>query len=184
MQDPTQAAISIEGIKSFFEELDPTALMPQMDSIFSKVLLMCRIAVLIGPILLLLLGLSYLLITPKEANYYLGYRCYFGMGSDKAWQFTQRIAGMFFIALGAVLTVVMLVLAMGFGQMQTMDMVWRALWCLVWQAGLTLVTTLVINGMAMYWFDRKGELRKVSARKRRQKKAQKQQNKEDDGGKS
>ena len=44
--------------------------------------------------------------------------------------------------------------------MQVMDMVWKALRCLLWQAGLTILATLGINGLAMFWFNRKGELRR------------------------
>lgn len=169
MLDPTlgtEVSLNIDSIKEAMDGFDPQALMPEMDTIFSKILLVCRTAVIIGPVLLLILGLMYLFLTPKEANYYLGYRCYFGMGSDKAWQFTQRIAGLVFCGLGGVLTVVMLIMALSFGHMESMDMVWRTVWCLVWEAGLVLLATLTINLLAMYWFDRKGELRKRARKKK------------------
>ena len=89
---PTEAALDIEALKKAFEDFDLATLLPNLDSIFGKITLICRICVLVGPILLLVLGLSYLFLAPKEANYYLGYRCYYGMGSVHAWRFTQRIA--------------------------------------------------------------------------------------------
>lgn len=104
---PTEAALDIEALKKAFEDFDLATLLPNLDSIFGKITLICRICVLVGPILLLVLGLSYLFLAPKEANYYLGYRCYYGMGSVHAWRFTQRIAGMVLGGLGLVLTVVM-----------------------------------------------------------------------------
>ena len=156
----TEAALNFDNIKEMMDGFNPEALLPQMDTIFSKVLLVCRVAVMIGPVLLLVLGLAYLFLSPKEANYYFGYRCYFGMGSVNAWRFTQRIAGIVLGGLGLILTPVMFFISSGFAGMQVMDMVWKALRCLLWQAGLTILATLAINGLAMFWFNRKGELRR------------------------
>ena len=68
--------------------------------------------------LLFLLGLVYLFLTPKEANHYIGYRCYFGMGSVNAWRFTQRLAGIVFGSLGLILGSVMLLTVASFRQME------------------------------------------------------------------
>lgn len=156
----TEAALDFEAIKKTFEDFDLAKLLPQIDSIFDKITVLCRVCVMIGPILLLILGLCYLLLAPKEANFYFGYRCYYGMGSVHAWRFTQRIAGMVLGGLGLVLTVIMAILSLGFGSMEVESMLWRTVWCLVWQAVLTLLATLAINGLAMFWFNRKGELRR------------------------
>ena len=156
----TEAALDFEAIKKTFEDFDLAKLLPQIDSIFDKITVLCRICVMIGPILLLILGLCYLLLAPKEANFYFGYRCYYGMGSVHAWRFTQRIAGMVLGGLGLVLTVIMAILSLGFGSMEVEALLWRTVWCLVWQAVLTLLATLAINGLAMFWFNRKGELRR------------------------
>ena len=156
----TEAALNFDSIKEMMDGFNPEALLPQMGTIFSRVLLVCRIAVMAGPVLLLVLGLAYLFLSPKEANYYFGYRCYFGMGSVNAWRFTQRIAGIVLGGLGLILTPVMFFISSGFAGMQVMDMVWKALRCLLWQAGLTILATLAINGLAMFWFNRKGELRR------------------------
>ena len=157
---PTEAALYIDALKKAFEDFDLATLLPKLDSIFDKITLICRICVLVGPIILLILGLFYLFLSPKEANYYFGYRCYYGMGSVHAWRFTQRIAGIVLGGLGLILTPVMFLISSGFAGMQVMDMVWKALRCLLWQAGLTILATLAINGLAMFWFNRKGELRR------------------------
>lgn len=162
---PTEAAIDFESLKKAFENFDLATLFPKLDSVFGKITLICRVCVLVGPILLLILGLCYLFLAPKEANYYFGYRCYYGMGSVHAWRFTQRIAGMILGSLGLVLTIVMAVLSLGFAAMEIEAMVWRAVRCLVWEAVLSLLATLAINGLAMYWFDRKGELRRRPKKK-------------------
>lgn len=156
----TEAALDFEAIKKTFEDFDLAKLLPQIDSIFDKITVLCRICVMLGPVLLLILGLCYLLLAPKEANFYFGYRCYYGMGSVHAWRFTQRIAGLVLGGLGLVLTVIMAILSLGFGSMEVEALLWRTVWCLVWQAVLTGLATLAINGLAMFWFNRKGELRR------------------------
>ena len=155
----TEAVMDIESIKEMMDAFDPAALLPELDSIFSGLATVCRVAVLAGPIVLLVLGLAYLFFSPKEANYYFGYRCYYGMGSVQAWRFTQRMAGMVLGGLGLVLTGVMLVVSGGFAGMEVMDMVWRAAVCLIWEAVLSVAAILFINGTAMMKFDRKGEFR-------------------------
>ena len=163
----TEAAFGIESIKELMDGFDPAALLPDLSTALGKVELVCRVAVLVGPILILALGIAYLLLSPKEANYYFGYRCYFGMGSVQAWRFSQRIAGLTFAGLGLVLTVIMLLISGGFSGMAAMDLAWKAVWCLVWEAALVLLATLAINGVCMFFFNAKGEPRRKSANSRR-----------------
>ena len=109
--EPTLAAeggLNIDSIKEVMDAFDPASLLPELEAIFEKVSLVCRVAVVLGPVLLVALGLVYLFLTPKEANHYIGYRCYFGMGSVQAWRFTQRLAGILFTALGVILGAVAL----------------------------------------------------------------------------
>ena len=156
----TEAALDIESIKELMDAFDPASLLPQLDSVFETVVLACRIAVMVGPIVLLLMGLVYLFFTPREANHYIGYRCYYGMGSVQAWRFTQRLAGIVFGSLGLILTVVMLFVTNGFAGMEVMDMVWKAVTCLLGEAGLTILATLGVNFIVFSGFDRNGELRR------------------------
>ena len=161
--DPTAAtepALDIESIKEIMDAFDPAALLPELDSIFGWVTLACRIAVIIGPVILLILGLAYLFLSPKEANYHFGYRCYYGMGSVPAWQFTQRLAGTVLAVLGLILTIVMVFVSNGFAAMEMTDMVWRTVYCLLWEAGLALAANIGINITATVLFDRRGDRRK------------------------
>ena len=156
----TEAGFDFDAVKALMDEFDPAALLPDLSTIFGWMELGCRVAVLIGPILLLVLGISYLLLSPKEANYYFGYRTYFGMGSVQAWRFTQRLAGIVLGVLGLILTGVMLVVSGSFAGMEMADMVWKALACVGIEAVLALVANLAINITAMARFDRRGEYRK------------------------
>lgn len=158
--EATEPALDIESIKEIMDAFDPASLLPELDSIFGWITFICRIAVMVGPIVLLILGIVYLLFSPKEANHYLGYRCYYGMGSVEAWRFTQRVAGIVLGILGLVLTGVMLVISGGFGSMETMDMVWRTVACLVVEGVIAIAANIGICVAAMARFDRRGNYRK------------------------
>ena len=153
----TEGSLDIASIKSVMDGFDPASLLPDLSKVFGSLVGVCRVAVMIGPVIALILGLAYLFLAPKEANYYFGYRCYFGMGS--AWRFTQRIAGMILGGLGLILTVIMAIVTAGYGSMDSMDMVWSAVNCLIWEAVLLLIGTIAINLIAMANFDAKGEYR-------------------------
>ena len=160
--DPTAAtepALDIESIKELMDAFDPASLLPELGDIFSLITSVCRIAVMVGPLILLVLGLAYLLFSPKEANYYFGYRCYFGMGSVEAWRFTQRLAGIVLGLTGLILSGIMLFLSSGFPGMDTMEMVWRAFWCLIWQAAIILAANAAIWAVTFFRFDAKGNYR-------------------------
>jgi len=58
------------------------------------------------------------------------------------------------------LTVIMLIVSGSFGSLEVMDMVWRAVSCLVWEAVLALIANLTIAAAAAATFDRNGEYRK------------------------
>ena len=152
--------LDIESIKAVLDGFDPATLLPDLSKVFDTLAPVCRFAVLIGPVVLLLLGLSYLILSPKEANHYLGYRCYFGMGSEYAWRFTQRLAGFLFTGTGLVLTVVMFAISASFPYMQLTAMVWKAFSCLVVELAAAILLVLIVNLSAAFRFDRKGRHRR------------------------
>ena len=158
--------MSIDDFKGLMDAFEPASLLPELDSIIGKLAFVARIAVLLGPAALLLMGLLYLFAAPKEANYYIGYRCYYGMGSVEAWRFTQKIAGIAFAALGLVTGAAALLISSGFAQMDTMGLLWQAVYCVAGEAALVAVTCLVINTVAAVRFDGKGNLRRKKTGKR------------------
>ena len=152
----SEPALDVASIKSLMDGFDPAAMLPDLSELFGSLATLCRFAVMIGPVVLFVLGLAYLFLSPKEANYYFGYRCYFGMGSVQAWRFTQRIAGMLFGGVGLILTIVMFLISGGFAEMEVTDMVWKAAGCLACQAIIAIVLTLLVNFLAFFFFDAKG----------------------------
>ena len=136
--------------------LDLGALMPDLTTLLGWVEFLLRICVMAGPLLLLGFGLVFLLAPPKEANYGLGYRFWWGMASLEAWQFTQRIAGMVWSGLGALLTIVMALLCTGLRDLEPMDMAWRAGVYVLWVIGLTVLACIAIDVVVILRFDRYG----------------------------
>lgn len=151
------------GLTQAAEELEITQLLPNIEQLSGKITLICRFAVLIGPLLLLALGLSYYFLAPKEANWYFGYRCYFGMGSPRAWQYTQHLAGLVMGSLGALLSLFMLVICIRFSFQPLQDVVWTTAYSLIIQVILALSGTVFINIWTMNCFDTKGRVRRKHA---------------------
>lgn len=151
---------NLEDIKVLMDNFDPAALLPDLTSVVGKVEFVTRIAVLVGPIVLLVLGLMYFFMAPKEANHHFGYRCYHGMGSVEAWRFTQRLAGIVWGVLGLGMTAVMLLLTSGYGGKEIMDIIGSGCTSLVWEVVLVVLSCIGINVIVMIRFDSKGDYRK------------------------
>ncbi len=164
----TEAAFDLQSIKEMMDNFDPAALLPEINGIVGVVRTVCTVAILVGPIVLLGMGIAYLLFAPREANYYFGYRTTFGMGSVSAWRHTQRVAGFLFGGLGAVLTLIMLLISLTLSGREPMVMVTLALECLIWEAVLVVIAVLSINSIAAFTFDFKGNKRRKPQPKRRE----------------
>ena len=148
--------MDLEQIKSLLEGFDIAAFLPELDTVMGWVEMLLRIAVMAGPLLLLGFGLLYLVAPPKEANHGLGFRCWWGMASLQAWQFTQKIAGLVWSALGVILTIVMAVICNAWKPEVPMEMVWSAVSCLLWEIGLVFVSCIGIYAAVIICFDKYG----------------------------
>lgn len=145
----------MELISKLFD-MDLSKLVPKLPVFLGIVHTLLVLAVLIGPILLVVLGALYLFKPAPEANYKYGFRTYFGMGSIEAWQFSQRIAGLIFGALGALLLVVMLIVVFTFIGKDLLRIAGTAIVCLIIQAILTLAARLTIAFLCWKYFDKDG----------------------------
>lgn len=135
------------------------SLLPSMDAVLDWIGLGIRIAVLIGPLLILILGLIYYFAPPKEANHKFGYRFFWGMGSVEAWQFTQRLAGVVWAGVGLILTVVMLFVSANLGSMEAMKMAENAVACLLWELGVIGFACIAVDVVVALRYDKQGNVR-------------------------
>ncbi len=150
----------MEALKSLLNDFDIANLFPDLTKVVGWLELLVRLCVLVGPVVLLALGLMYFFFPPKEANHFVGYRFYWGMGSVEAWCFAQKIVGMIWGILGLVLTVVMLLVTNGYGRMEAMDVMTSALTCILWQIGLVAASCIGVNIVLILRYDRFGDRRK------------------------
>lgn len=150
----------MDKLTAIFDGLDPAKLVPRMDSLLALLLTVARVAVVIGPVVMVALGAWYLFFPPKEANHRAGFRTYFGMGSVEAWRFTQKLAGIAIGSAGLALTVIMVIISMGYAGKDIMDVASSAIRCLIWQGAVALAIYLGVSITAAVIFDAKGQRRK------------------------
>ena len=147
-------------ITELMDKLDPSKLLPELESLMRKSGSIAGWAVMIGPLLLLALGLLYFFKAPKEANHSFGFRTYFGMGSVEAWRYTQRLAGMILGGLGIILTVIMGIICLTWGGKDTLQILDRAVSCLIWEV---ILAAIAWGGIVLHIslrYDKEGNLRK------------------------
>ena len=149
----------MDALKALMKDFDPAALMPDLGTFLGKLEGCIRLVVMLAPLVLLGLGLLYLLAAPKEANYKLGYRCFWGMSSVESWRFTQRLAGGLWTVLGLILAIVMYSLTGKFQGMGLAAVTQLAVKYLLWELGCVVVSMLIINLTVVVFFDFKGNYR-------------------------
>ena len=152
--------MNLESIKEFFAGFESLPSLPDPGPLVEKADLIARLLVMAGPVVMVIMGLLYLFAAPQEANHHFGYRCYFGMGSEQAWRFTQRIAGVTWTALGAILTVAMLIVTARFPGQDILEMLSTAAICVVVEAAVLLVANIIIRIIIAAIFDRHGDRRR------------------------
>ena len=154
----------MEAIKSLLSDFDLAKILPDLEKLLGGMEMLLRVAVLVGPICLLGLGLWYLLAPIPEANHLAGYRCFWGMSSVEAWLFTQRTAGLVWTVLGAVLTIVMALRANGYRDLEYEEAIWGAIRSLGVELVLVIASIIVVNFTVFVAFDRKGYRRRKKRR--------------------
>lgn len=145
-----------ENIKDSLDSIKLENLLPDLSNFESSVLSLTRLAMILGPLVLLGLGVYYFAAAPKEANYTTGYRCWFGMGSVQAWRFTQRLAGGAWMVLGLVLAVIAAANVGKLNELELMDAMFLAGKYIIRQAVSVLISVVCINIIVFVRYDRKG----------------------------
>ena len=148
-------------ISSLLDGLDNIGkLVPELDKLLGSARLWLTILLLIGPAVMLILGIIYLFLPPKEANHHLGYRTYFGMGSVEAWLHTQKIAGIIYGGLGILMGILMGIICATLKNKEPIDAFTTAITWLIVQVAIVLVVYLGLWLYTAIVFDRHGNRRK------------------------
>ena len=149
----------MEIITKLFD-IDFASFVPKLPVLLGFIRGFLVLALLAGPIAMVVLGGIYLYKPTPEANYKFGFRTYFGMGSVEAWQFSQRMAGLVYGILGIALTVIMLIVMLFFIGKDLMQIAGICLVVLLIQAVLILAARFVVAFLAGKYFDKDGNRRK------------------------
>ena len=158
--------MSLDSVKDLLSGFEWLPSLPDPGSLVGSALTIARVLVMAGPVVMVIMGLLYLFAAPAEANHHFGYRCYFGMGSVQAWQFTQRLAGAVWLIMGVCLGLAMvLIKQLIMPQLEIMDMLLCAVGCLLAQVGALLLATIFIRTIVACTFDRHGVRRREKREK-------------------
>lgn len=155
----------IDKLVGLVDQLDPTAIVPELTSVLGWAALLARLLVVAGPILMLIFGLFYWFLPAKEANHSVGYRFWFGMGSVEAWRFTQKLAGICWTSLGGLLTIIMGIISLTMDPEKMDRMMSTALSCVIWEAVLIALCCIGIDVVVFLFYDKNGN-RKTPGSKR------------------
>ena len=147
-------------ITGFLDGLDLSKLVPELAELLGKVKSVAGWAVFLCPMLVLTLGVIYFFKPPKEANHGFGFRTYFGMGSIQAWRYTQRFAGLVYMGVGSILTIVMGIICLTFGGKDAALVLDRAVKCLIWEIVLIFAAWLTVVIHIALRYDKDGNRRK------------------------
>ena len=142
------------SFETFLEDL-----LPELAPLLEKTALLSRLLMLIGPFIILGMGLYYFLNAPKEANFRSGYRCYFGMGSVEAWRFSQRLAGGIWCLVGLGLAIWMALVGPKLVDMALLDRMGQMAFYIFCQAMALLLSRWIINLLVFLRYDAKGRRR-------------------------
>ena len=132
------------------------AIIPKLDTLIGDMRTWMSLALIIGPVLFIAMGLFYLFLAPPEANHKLGYRTYFGMGSVAAWKFTQKLAGIVWGALGVVMAVIAIIGCIIMLAQAPTDASSTALVIVIMEAVAALLAFLAIELTVLIRFDING----------------------------
>lgn len=152
--------LDMDFLKSLISDFDLMSILPDLADLMDWIIKLVNIALIIGPVLLALLGLWYLLIPPREANHFIGYRFFWGMGSVKSWKITQRIAGAVWLVVGIVLALSAYNLQAELNAMETIALMYKAIELIIRQIVTLVISCIVINVVVFLMFNFKGNFRR------------------------
>ncbi len=147
-------------IKSLLQDFDIANLLPETDAFYTDLEGFGRLLVLAVPLVVLFLGLWYYFAPPKRAKDSPGFRTPCAMGSESAWRFTQKLAGICYIALGGGLSVIMLIVSLFFRGEAAMGMFTAVAICVILELVIIVAARLIIARMVSRAYSEDGKRRK------------------------
>lgn len=159
MEMELDMGLDMDFLKSLISDFDLMAMLPDLADVMDWIVKGVNIALIIGPVILAVLGLWYLLLPSREANYVVGYRFMWGMGSVKSWKFTQRLAGAVWLYLGYRMANAAYDNRAQLEAMETIDLMYTAIELIIKQVAVVIVSCIAVNVVIFLLFNFKGNYR-------------------------
>ena len=153
--------LDMDFLKSLISDFDLMSILPDLADVMDWIVKGVNIALIIGPVVLAVLGLWYLLLPTREANHFIGYRFFWGMGSVKSWKFTQRFAGAVWLGVGIKMAMEAYDNQAQLEAMETIDLMYTAIDVIIHQVWYVVVSCLIINAIVFLIFNFKGNVRRL-----------------------
>ncbi len=159
----------MDKIISMFGDMDFAGLVPDIGTFVGKLELTARLCVMVGPLILLGLGLWFLLWPPKDNKSYVGFRTFRRAKTLECWRYTQHIAGRVWGAMGVVLTLILSFVCNGFRKMDGLTMGTTAIICVIVELILLIASIVYINKQVAKKFDKDGIALRANPKKVKEK---------------
>ena len=151
--------MSLDSITSALENFDLGAILPDLLGFFSSLQTLCVLAMMIGPVVMLALGIWYLFFPRRDVGHRGGFQAYFALGSEAAWLFTQKMAGLVWTGLGGILTLVMGIMCLNLsGELNEVTQLAHT--CLIWQVVLAALSWIALKVLPAVFYNRDGQRRR------------------------
>lgn len=150
----------MDDILSVLQDFDVANFLPEPDQFVNSLVFWVRLIVLAGPLTLLILGIWYRFVLPKKPGSRVGFPLWVRIGSQQAWNFAQRLCNIVYLAVGGLLSVVMLIVSLFFSAEHSVAMINTALVCVLVEFVVVLFAWILINLLVGKAYDKDGKLRK------------------------
>ncbi len=141
-------------------------IVPKLNTLLSDIRLWTGLLLYAGPVLLLGIGLFCFFLSPKEANYRLGYFSIYGMGSVPAWRYSQKLGGLVMGGLGLLLLIVSIIISLVTAGKPLNDVMTTIYTVLIIQGSAAVAAYIGVEVTLIVRYDLAGNLRKRWRRKR------------------
>lgn len=153
--------LDMDFLKTLISDFDLMAMLPDLADLMDWIVKGVNVALIIGPVVLAVMGLWYLLLPSREANHVVGYRFFWGMGSVKSWKFTQRLAGLVWLIMGVRMAREAYERSAQLEALETIELMYTAIETIISQVGTVIISCVIINAVIFLLFNFKGNYRRL-----------------------
>jgi hypothetical protein len=150
----------MDDILSLLQDFDVANFLPEPGKFLNSLEGWVRLIVLIGPLVLLCIGLWNRYVSAPTPGNRLGFWIVGGVGSMKAWHFAQKLCQMAYLVLGGGLSALMLLISLFFNAKKGMVMINLALICVILEFIVIVGAWILINMLVRKAYDKEGNPRK------------------------